>query len=88
MAPAVRTAIAEEFGKKPGKRLVKNEIVTALKLLGLNIYMIDTNFTADLCIMEEGTELIERLNRAFGVKMFGGEHLETALPQFTSCCPG
>ena len=89
MAPAVRVAIAEEFGCKPGEKILKNEIVTALKKLGSNVVVMDTDFTADLTIIEEGNELIERLYRnVTGKKMLGGDHMPTELPMFTSCCPG
>jgi NADP-reducing hydrogenase subunit HndD len=87
-APAVRVAIAEEFGFQPGEKMLKNEIVTALKLLGPNITVMDTNFTADLTIIEEGTELIERLTRALtGKKTAGPDKMNIDLPMFTSCCP-
>jgi len=89
MAPAVRVALAEEFGCKPGDRILKNEVVTALKKLGPNVVVMDTDFTADLTIIEEGYELIERLYRnVTGKKMLGGDHMITDLPMFTSCCPG
>jgi len=42
--------------------MAKTELVTGLKMLGKNIYVVDTNFTADLTIMEEGTELLTRLS--------------------------
>lgn len=72
-APAVRTAIGEEFGMPLGS-LTPGKLAAALRKLGFNrIY--DTNFAADLTIMEEGSELIERVTK-------GG-----VLPMFTSCCP-
>ena len=72
-APAVRVAIAEDFGLPLGS-LSPGKLAAALRLLGFNrIY--DTNFTADLTIMEEGNELIKRVT--------GGG----VLPMFTSCCP-
>ncbi|MFP4660759.1 MAG: NADH-dependent [FeFe] hydrogenase, group A6 [Halanaerobiales bacterium] len=73
-APAVRVAISEPFGSKPGT-IATGQMVTALKRLGFD-RVFDTNFTADLTIMEEGTELINRINE-------GG-----TLPLFTSCSPG
>ncbi len=89
MAPAIRVALAEEFGAKPGKKILKNEIVTALKKLGPNVVVMDTDFAADLTIIEEGHELIERLYRnVTGKKLLGGDHFITELPMFTSCCPG
>jgi NADP-reducing hydrogenase subunit HndD len=79
-APAVRAALGEEFGMKPGT-LVTGKMVSALKRLGFD-YVFDTDFAADLTIMEEGTELLDRLTR----------HLEgdksVKLPMLTSCCPG
>lgn len=79
-APAVRAALGEEFGKKPGK-LVTGKMVAALRRLGFD-YVFDTDFAADLTIMEEGTELLNRIK----------EHLSgnssVRLPILTSCCPG
>lgn len=89
MAPAIRVAIAEEFGCKPGERLLKNELVTAVKSLGPNITFFDTDFSADLTIIEEGYELIERLYRNLtGKKMLGADNISIDVPLFTSCCPG
>ncbi|NLG81692.1 MAG: 4Fe-4S binding protein [Bacilli bacterium] len=73
-APAVRAAIAEEFGKEIGTGAT-GKMVAAIKRLGVN-KVFDTNFAADLTIMEEGFELIDRLQN-------GGK-----LPMFTSCSPG
>ncbi|MFN8209600.1 MAG: NADH-dependent [FeFe] hydrogenase, group A6 [Bacteroidales bacterium] len=79
-APAVRAALGEEFGMEPGT-LVTGKMVAALRALGFD-YVFDTDFAADLTIMEEGTELLDRLNRHLK-----GE--KTAkLPILTSCCPG
>ena len=78
-APAIRAAIGEEFGLEPGT-LVTGKLVTALKELGFD-EVFDTNFAADLTIVEEGTELLSRLTKAFS----GGE---AALPMITSCSPG
>jgi len=73
-APAVRAAIAEEFGQPVGTPGT-GKMVAALRRLGFyRVY--DTNFGADLTIMEEGTELINRIKK-------GG-----VLPQITSCSPG
>lgn len=81
-APAVRVALGEEFGQAPGTN-VKHKIYAALRKLGFDkVY--DTEFTADLTITEEGTELIHRVFNALGVPGF--EHAGP-LPQFTSCCP-
>jgi iron-only hydrogenase group A len=72
-APAVRVAIAEEFGLPLGS-LTPGKLAAALRKLGFNrIY--DTNFAADLTIMEEGSELIKRITE------------KATLPMFTSCCP-
>ena len=78
-APAIRAALGECFGYPPGT-LVTGKMVRALRLLGFNS-VFDTEFAADLTIMEEGTELLTRLKKA----LVDGE--EVALPQFTSCCP-
>ncbi|MEG1431268.1 MAG: [Fe-Fe] hydrogenase large subunit C-terminal domain-containing protein, partial [Oscillospiraceae bacterium] len=56
VAPAVRVALGDEFGLEPGRR-VTGQMVTALKLLGFD-RVFDTNFSADLTIMEEGSELL------------------------------
>ena len=76
VAPAVRVAWAEQFGLTPGPETT-GRMVTALKRLGFD-YVFDTNFGADLTIMEEGSEFVERFT-----------HREDyAWPMFTSCCPG
>ena len=62
-APAIRVAIAEEFGYKPGEKILKNELVEGLKMFGKNVYVVDTDFSADLTILEEGTELLGRLKK-------------------------
>lgn len=81
-APAVRVALGEEFGLAPGTN-VKNKMYAALRRLGFaKVY--DTEFAADLTIMEEGTELIHRVFGALGVAGFENQG---PLPQFTSCCP-
>ncbi len=73
-APAVRVALAEEFEQPPGT-VATGKMVTALRRMGFDeVY--DTNFAADLTILEEGTEFIERLEG------------EGDLPLFTSCSPG
>lgn len=78
-APAVRVAIGEEFGKEPGS-IVTGQMVTALRTLGFD-KVFDTDFAADLTIMEEGTELLGRLN-----KFLAGDK-NVPLPILTSCCP-
>lgn len=78
-APAVRAALGEEFGMEPGT-LVTGQMVTALREIGFD-YVFDTDFAADLTIMEEGTELLDRLG-----KFLGGDK-NVQLPILTSCCP-
>ncbi len=73
ISPAVRVAIGDEFGFEPGEFL-EGKLVGALKKLGFD-YVFDTTFGADLTIMEEATELINRLKS------------NKNLPMFTSCCP-
>jgi NADP-reducing hydrogenase subunit HndD len=79
-APAIRAALGEEFGYEPGTR-VTGKMVAALRRLGFD-GVFDTNFTADLTILEEGTELLTRLKKA----LVDGE--KVALPMFSSCSPG
>ena len=79
-APAVRAALGEEFGLEPGT-LVTGKMVAALRRLGFD-YVFDTDFAADLTIMEEGTELLDRLTR-----YLKGDK-DVKLPILTSCCPG
>ena len=78
-APAVRAALGEEFDMEAGT-LVTGKLVSALRRLGFD-HVFDTDFAADLTIMEEGTEMLNRL----------GKHLEgdkdVKLPILTSCCP-
>ena len=80
-APAIRAALGEEFGYPPGTR-VTGQMTTALRQMGFDA-VFDTNFAADLTIMEEGTELLTRLKRALVDK-----DKTAALPMFTSCSPG
>ncbi len=76
IAPAVRTAWAEHFGMNDDEATA-GKLVTALKRVGFD-YVFDTNFSADLTIMEESSEFIERFT-----------HKENhTWPMFTSCCPG
>jgi iron-only hydrogenase group A len=79
-APAIRAALGECFGYPPGT-LVTGKMVAALRRLGFDA-VFDTNFAADLTILEEGTELLTRLKKALVEKQ------EVALPMFTSCSPG
>lgn len=78
-APAIRAAIGEEFGLPAGTRCT-GKLVSALRELGFDD-VFDTNFAADLTILEEGTEFLERVKKAFTGK-------ETVLPMMTSCSPG
>ena len=76
VAPAVRTAWAEQLGLSREEATV-GKMAAALRALGFD-YVFDTNFTADLTIMEEGSEFIRRFTHRD----------EYAWPMFTSCCPG
>jgi NADP-reducing hydrogenase subunit HndD len=78
-APAVRAALGEEFGMEAGT-LVTGKMAAALRRLGFN-YVFDTDFAADLTIMEEASELIDRLTRHIN----GDKTVK--LPILTSCCP-
>lgn len=73
MAPATRVALGEMFGLEPGENTI-GLMNAALRKIGFNL-IFDTNFSADLTIMEEATEFLERLK--------SGKNL----PLFTSCCP-
>jgi len=79
-APAVRAALGEEFGMEPGT-LVTGKLVAALRRLGFD-YVFDTDFSADLTIMEEGTEFLNR------IKGYMAGDTSVRLPILTSCCPG
>lgn len=72
MAPAIRVGFGEEFGLPPGTN-VEGQIIAALRKMGADV-ILDTNFGADVVIMEEGTELLGKL-------------AEKKRPVFTSCCP-
>ncbi|MDD3347188.1 NADH-dependent [FeFe] hydrogenase, group A6 [Oscillibacter sp.] len=76
VAPAVRVAWAEAFGLKD-KQATAGRMVAALKQIGFD-YVFDTNFAADLTIMEEGSEFLERFTHRGKYRW----------PMFTSCCPG
>lgn len=80
-APAPRAAIGEEFGLPAGTSVTR-KLNTALKRMGFD-KVFDTNFTADLTIVEEGTELLLDLKRALVDK-----DPSVKLPKFTSCSPG
>jgi NADP-reducing hydrogenase subunit HndD len=79
-APAVRAALGEEFGMAAGT-LVTGKMVAALRELEFD-YVFDTDFAADLTIMEEGAEILGRLG-----KFLSGDK-SAKLPILTSCCPG
>ncbi|MBP3887695.1 MAG: iron hydrogenase small subunit [Cellulosilyticum sp.] len=74
VAPSVRVALGDDFNMPKGS-IVTGQMVTALRMIGFD-KVFDTNFAADVTIMEEGTELIKRINE-------GG-----VLPMITSCSPG
>ena len=76
VAPAVRVAWAEAFGLSP-RQATTGRMVAALKRIGFD-YVFDTNFSADLTIMEEGSEFVQRFTHRGKYRW----------PMFTSCCPG
>ncbi len=76
IAPSIRTAWGEAFGLSPEEATV-NRLAACLKEIGFD-YVFDTNFSADLTIMEEGSEFLSRL----------GDKENNKFPMFTSCCPG
>ncbi len=78
-APAIRAALGEEFGYEPGT-LVTGKMTTALRLMGFDD-VFDTNFAADLTIMEEGTEFLGRVKKTLTKE-------PVKLPMITSCSPG
>ena len=73
-SPSVRVALGEEFGMPKGS-FVEGKMIALLRALGVD-YVLDTNFAADLTIVEEASELIQRITKQ-----------DAPLPQFTSCCP-
>ena len=75
VAPAVRVALGEEFGLEPGDDSI-GKIFTALRICGFDT-VFDTAFGADLTIMEETAELVEKITNG-----------DRSMPLFTSCCPG
>ena len=76
VAPSVRVGLGDEFGMEAGA-VVTGKMVTALRMLGFD-KVFDTNFSADLTIMEEGSEFLERFTHKKNYRW----------PMFTSCCPG
>jgi NADH-quinone oxidoreductase subunit G/NADP-reducing hydrogenase subunit HndD len=96
-APAIRAALGEEFGYEPGN-CVTGKMASALREMNFD-YVFDTNFTADLTILEEGTELLQRLAQHFysigainreqlAATGFGEPKEPVVLPMITSCSPG
>lgn len=96
-APAIRAALGEEFGYEPGQ-CVTGKMTSALKEMKFD-YVFDTNFAADLTILEEGTELLKRLTQyLYAMNIITNEQLEKTgfkagkevptLPMITSCSPG
>jgi NADH-quinone oxidoreductase subunit G len=79
IAPAVRVALGEEFGLEPGT-VITRKIYAALRRLGFDV-IFDTNFAADLTILEEGTEFVKRFT-----DLTAGKNREL-IPLITSCCP-
>ena len=80
-APAVRIALGEDLGIEPGKRIT-GKLVTALRRLGFDS-VLDTAFSADLTVVEEGAEFLDRLKRFYLDK-----DTSVKLPMTTSCSPG
>jgi NADH-quinone oxidoreductase subunit G/[NiFe] hydrogenase diaphorase moiety small subunit/NADP-reducing hydrogenase subunit HndD len=80
-APATRIALGEDFGMEPGN-IVTGKMAASLRRLGFDS-VLDTDFTADLTIMEEGTELLTRLK-----KVLVDKDESVKVPMFTSCSPG
>ena len=78
-APAIRAALGEEFGYEPGT-LVTGKMAAALRRIGFDD-IFDTNFTADLTIIEEGNEFLGRVKKLLNKE-------EVSLPMITSCSPG
>lgn len=76
-APAIRASLGEEFGLEDGS-LVTGQMVAAIRRLGFD-KVFDTDFAADVVVIEEGTEFLHRLR--------AGEKGKEKLPLFTSCCP-
>lgn len=76
IAPSIRTAWGEPFGLSPDQATIKR-LATALKTMGFD-YVFDTDFSADMTIMEESAEFLERLKNRD----------KYSFPMFTSCCPG
>jgi len=84
IAPAVRVALGEAFGLPAGTDVTK-KIYTAFRRMGFDA-IFDTNFSADLTILEEGTEFVKRLTAALKDGL-GVATKEKSMPLITSCCP-
>ena len=89
-APAVRVAVGQEYGFEPGEP-VTGKLVAGLRRLGFD-KVFDTDFSADLTIMEEGNELVGRVKKLIELVQSGKDATEAQkeahLPILTSCCPG
>ena len=85
VAPSVRVGIGEDFGLEPNE-MTSGQLVAGLRKLGFDV-VLDTNSAADLTIMEEGTELLQRLSKKIDGLEPEGPSSHT-MPLFTSCCPG
>ena len=86
VAPAIRTAWGEDFGLKP-EFATYRRLVSMLRTMGFD-YVFDTNFSADLTIMEEATEFLEKVKKAGEAKKSRSKKKPEKFPMFTSCCPG
>lgn len=84
IAPAVRAAWGEQLGL-PREQATVGRLVAALRQMGVD-YVFDTDFSADLTIMEEGSELLRKLGEKNAAP--DGAHAAPTFPMFTSCCPG
>lgn len=85
IAPSVRFTLGEEFGLEPGT-FVEGKMVSALREIGIDL-VFDTTFSADLTIMEEAHELLERLNGKIRALEQNTPKSAPTMPMFTSCCP-
>ena len=86
VAPAVRAAWGDGLGLSP-EMATEKRMAAAFRRIGVD-YVFDTNFTADLTIMEEGNEFLEFLGKKRSVSAPQPSTLNPQLPMFTSCCPG
>ena len=86
VAPAVRAAWGDGLGLSP-KMATEKRMAAAFRRIGVD-YVFDTNFTADLTIMEEGNEFLQLLKQARAASYDSSSLIPHPLPLFTSCCPG